>query len=290
MLAFFSRNISTIGVVGAGQMGTGIAIVASNSAKLKVNIFDSSSDQHKKSQSFVADWLQKKLKKNEINDAEEFKSRLSHTSDLSKISECDFVIEAITEDFSAKSSLFHQINPHLSNDAILATNTSSISITKLAAIAKNPEKVIGMHFMNPVPVMTLVEVIKGLQTSSETTAKTLDLAKKMGKTCTESQDRPGFIANRVLMPYINEAIQVLNEGVASREDIDSTMKLGTNVPMGPLQLADFIGLDTCLSIMKVLHSEMGDSKYRPSTLLVNYVNAGWLGKKTGKGFYEYKKN
>lgn len=290
MLTLLTRSISKIGVIGAGQMGTGIAIVTSNSAKLQVTLFDSNSVQTQKSESFVQDWLQKKLKKNEVSDPEDFKSRISFCSDLSKVTECDFVIEAITENFEAKSNLFKNLNPHISQKTILASNTSSISITKLAAVSKYPENVIGMHFMNPVPVMTLVEIIKGLQTSPETLKSTLDLAKKMGKVCTESQDRPGFIANRVLMPYINEAIQVLNEGIATKEDIDNTMKLGTNVPMGPLQLADFIGLDTCLSIMKVLHSEMGDSKYRPSTLLVNYVNAGWLGKKTGKGFYDYKKN
>jgi len=290
MLKFLSRHISKIGVIGAGQMGTGIAIVTSNSAKLPVILFDSNPVQAQKSESFLQDWLQKKLKKNEISDPDNFKSRISYSSDLSKVSECDFVIEAISEDFSAKSSLFSKLSPYLTQTTILASNTSSISITKLAGISKHPENVIGMHFMNPVPVMTLVEVIKGLQTSPETLKSTLDLSKKMGKVCTESLDRPGFIANRVLMPYINEAIQVLNEGIATKEDIDSTMKLGTNVPMGPLQLADFIGLDTCLSIMRVLHSEIGDSKYRPSTLLVNYVNAGWLGKKSGKGFYEYKKN
>lgn len=290
MLTFLTRHISKIGVIGAGQMGTGIAIVTSNSAKLPVTLFDSSAVQTQKSESFLQDWLQKKLKKNEISDPDHIKSLISYSSDLSKVSECDFIIEAITEDFSAKSSLFSKLSPYLTQKTILASNTSSISITKLAGISKHPENVIGMHFMNPVPVMTLVEVIKGLQTSPETLKSTLDLAKKMGKVCTESQDRPGFIANRVLMPYINEAIQVLNEGIATKEDIDSTMKLGTNVPMGPLQLADFIGLDTCLSIMRVLHMEIGDSKYRPSTLLVNYVNAGWLGKKSGKGFYEYKKN
>ena len=290
MLAFISRQVATIGVIGAGQMGTGIAIVASNAAKVNVHLFDSSPAQHSKSQAFVSDWLQKKLQKNEVNDPEDFKSRFTYTTDYAKLAECEFVIEAITEDFNAKSALIKQINPHISSSAVFASNTSSISITKLAAQAKHPENVIGMHFMNPVPVMTLVEVIKGLQTSPDTLAKTLNLAKLMKKVCTESTDRPGFIANRVLMPYINEAIQVLNEGIATKEDIDSTMKLGTNVPMGPLQLADFIGLDTCLSIMKVLHSEIGDSKYRPSTLLVNYVNAGWLGKKSGKGFYDYKKN
>ena len=219
--------------------------------------------------------------------AEETKARIVHHTDLEKVSECDFVVEAISENPEAKIKLFRIISPLIKPNAVLASNTSSISITKLAAAVEFPQNVIGMHFMNPVPVMKLIEVIKGLQTSEETVKKTLELAKLMGKVHTESQDRPGFIVNRVLIPYINEAIQVLSENIATREHIDASMKLGTNVPMGPLQLADLIGLDTCLGIMQVLHRDIGDSKYRPSTLLVNYVNAGWLGKKTGKGFYEY---
>ena len=219
--------------------------------------------------------------------AEETKARIVHHTDLEKVSECDFVVEAISENPEAKIKLFRIISPLIKPNAVLASNTSSISITKLAAAVEFPQNVIGMHFMNPVPVMKLIEVIKVLQTSEETVKKTLELAKLMGKVHTESQDRPGFIVNRVLIPYINEAIQVLSENIATREHIDASMKLGTNVPMGPLQLADLIGLDTCLGIMQVLHRDIGDSKYRPSTLLVNYVNAGWLGKKTGKGFYEY---
>lgn len=289
MFAIVTRRISTIGVIGAGQMGTGIAIVGANTAKVRVNIFENNQDQNAVSTSFIDSWLSKKHAKGEVKAPNEVKERISHHVDFQLISECDFIIEAISENPEAKSKLFRLVSPLMKQDTILASNTSSISITRLAACVEFPQNVIGMHFMNPVPVMTLIEVIKGLQTSEEALKKTLELAKMMGKVCTESQDRPGFIANRVLMPYINEAVEVLNEGIASKEHIDTTMKLGTNVPMGPLELADFIGLDTCLSIMQVLHREIGDSKYRPSTLLINYVNAGWLGKKTGKGFYEYKK-
>jgi 3-hydroxybutyryl-CoA dehydrogenase len=289
MLGLISRKITTLGVIGAGQMGTGIAIVGANTAKLSVKIFDHSKEQNARSVGFIDTWINRKISKGELKSGDEIKAKISHLTDLESVSECDFIVEAISENPDAKFKLFRHVSPIMKQGAILASNTSSISITKLAACAEFPQNVIGMHFMNPVPVMTLVEVIRGLQTSDSTLKKTLELAKSMGKVCTESQDRPGFIANRVLMPYINEAIQVLNEGVASKEHIDTTMKLGTNVPMGPLELADFIGLDTCLSIMQVLHREIGDSKYRPSTLLVNYVNAGWLGKKTGKGFYDYKK-
>ena len=200
----------------------------------------------------------------------------------------DFVIEAATENTDLKLKIFKKVSDIAPAHAILASNTSSISITKIAAACpKREDKVIGMHFMNPVPVMKLVEIINGLATSVETSERTVQLAHSMGKTTTKSLDSPGFIANRILMPYINEAVQTLSEGIATPEDIDTTMKLGTNVPMGPLQLADFIGLDTCLAIMKVLHTEFGDSKYRPSPLLIKMVDAGWVGKKAGRGFYVY---
>ena len=289
MFAAIRRAASTVGVVGAGQMGTGIALVSAAVAGLPVRILDSSQSQCDRSRAFVESWLKKEVEKGRVNNPDEIKARVSYTSNLAEVAQADFVIEAIVENLEAKVKLCSVLSPLMKSDAIFATNTSSISITKIAASCAKPENVIGMHFMNPVPVMKLIEVIRGLQTSDSTLEKTLSLAQKMKKTTTLSSDRPGFIANRVLMPYINEAIQVLNEGIATKEDIDQTMKLGTNVPMGPLTLADFIGLDTCLSIMHVLHREFGDSKYRPSPLLVNYVNAGWLGKKSGRGFYEYKK-
>ncbi|CAG8549955.1 12572_t:CDS:2 [Ambispora leptoticha] len=218
--------------------------------------------------------------------ADATKSRTIIVNNISAFNDLDFVIEAASENVDLKRSIFSELDKITKSDAILATNTSSISITKIAAATKRPEKVIGMHFMNPVPVMKLVEIIPGLSTSEETLNTTLSFAAKMGKTCTKSQDVPGFAANRILMPYINEAVIVLEQGISSRDDIDTTMKLGTNVPMGPLRLADFIGLDTCLAIMKVLHQEIGDTKYRPAVLLQKYVDAGWLGRKSGRGFYD----
>ncbi len=214
--------------------------------------------------------------------------RSQWTSDVANLSGVDFVIEAVNEDFELKKKIFQSVAKNTPSHAILATNTSSISISKIAGIIPDrAHQVIGMHFMNPVPVMQLVEVIRALQTSDDTHARTLALAEQMGKTCSTARDIPGFIANRILMPYINEAVFALYEGIGTVEDIDKTMKLGTNVPMGPLTLADFIGLDTCLALMKVLNQELADSKYRPCPLLVNYVNAGRLGRKSGQGFYNY---
>lgn len=214
-------------------------------------------------------------------------SRIVGATSMSELAKTDFVIEAVTENPVLKNKIFADLSSLVPSDVILATNTSSISITKIAAATNRPDRVVGMHFMNPVPIMKLVEIIPGLQTSDETLQTTLTLAQSMEKTTTLSKDMPGFIANRLLMPYINEAVFALSESLGTKEDIDATMKLGTNMPMGPLTLADFIGLDTCLAIMRILHTELGDSKYRPAPLLVKYVEAGWFGKKSGRGFYDY---
>jgi len=217
----------------------------------------------------------------------EIVSRIRSTTDLSAFSEASFVIEAVVEDLAVKRQVFKMLDQLTPSDAILASNTSSISITKLGAATKRPDKVIGMHFMNPVPVMKLVEVIRGIATSDETYERVRTLSEKMDKIALDCQDSPGFVSNRVLMPMINEAIFALYEGVATRESIDGIMKLGMNHPMGPLTLADFIGLDVCLAIMNVLYEGLGDPKYRPCPLLRRYVDAGWLGRKSGRGFYEY---
>ncbi|KAI8929604.1 3-hydroxyacyl-CoA dehydrogenase [Entophlyctis helioformis] len=286
-----ASDIKTIGVIGAGQMGIGIAHVAAHVAKTQVIVLDSNQQQVEKGLKFIDLLLQKDVLKGKITEEEraQTKSRVRSTSSIKDFGDVDFVIEAVSENPSLKRELFMNLDEITPKHAILASNTSSISITKIAAATSRPEKVIGMHFMNPVPVMKLVEIIPGLATSPETLALTLALSAQMGKTTTQSADVPGFIANRILMPYINEAIYVLQEGIATREDIDTTMKLGTNTPMGPLTLGDFIGLDTCLAIMRVLHTQLGDDKYRPAPLLIKYVDAGWLGKKSGRGFYEYAK-
>jgi len=270
-------------------MGMGIAQVAAQVTQLDVLVVDSNSQNLAKSLKFLDSVLQKNVQKGKMteNDRQATLKRIKTVDSLEQLSAVDFVVEAVSENTDLKHRIFKDLARITPPNAILATNTSSISITKIAAVTNRPDRVIGMHFMNPVPVMKLVEIIPGLATSEATLKSTLALARAMGKTTAQSLDTPGFIANRLLMPYINEAIQALQEGVGTKEDIDTTMKLGTNVPMGPLELADFIGLDTCLAIMRVLHTDIGDSKYRPSTLLVKYVDAGWLGKKTGRGFYTY---
>jgi 3-hydroxybutyryl-CoA dehydrogenase len=275
-------------------MGTGIAIVAARSAGLKVVAFDSYDESIERSREFVKGWTAKEIKKGRMTEESAATLQgdidycnLGHASAATKVPSLDFVVEAVSEDLDVKRGVYQKLQQAgLRSDSVLATNTSSISITKLARTVDQPERVIGMHFMNPVPVMPLVEVIRGLRTDDVTHGRTLELCSMMGKESATSKDRPGFIANRILMHNINAAINALGDDVATRDDIDKIMKLGTNVPMGPLQLADFIGLDTCLNILRVLHEGLGDC-YRPAPLLVNYVEAGLLGKKTGRGFYEY---
>lgn len=289
--AFSSSSIERVAVVGGGQMGTGIAYVAALNAKLNVTVFDVSEKQLAGCQKYFASQLEKDLSKGKITaaDVEAAKSRLTVCQNLAEIEKrpVDMVIEAATENIALKCKIFDELSRRTPVETLLATNTSSIPITKIAGATNRPDKVIGMHFFSPVPVMKIVELITGDGTSETTLAKTADLAKRMGKITTRSKDKPGFIANRILMPYINEAVRVLEEGTATREDIDTTMKLGTNVPMGPLTLADFIGLDTCLSIIQVLHQGFNDDKYKPAPLLEKMVAAGHLGRKTKKGFYDY---
>lgn len=288
----FSSNIKSIGIVGSGQMGTGIAYVFNRQAGKNVIIYDSSKAQLQKSESFISKLIEKEIQKKSVTEEEKERilKRFTYSDNIQSLVESNFIIEAATENFEVKSKIFKQLDEISSKETILASNTSSISITKLASTVNRPDKIIGMHFMNPVPVMKLVEVIKGLPTSTDTFNTTIDLIKLVNKQSAVSEDVPGFIVNRILMPMINEAVFTLYEGIASKEDIDKAMVLGTNVPMGPLTLADFIGLDTCLYILNVLHTELKDPKFRPCILLTNYVNAGWLGKKTGRGFYDYSQN
>lgn len=277
-----------IGILGAGQMGGGIAQTAAQ-AGYQVDLADQTLEAAQTGKSKIAAQLQKLVEKGKLADQEVQKilGAIQPVAGVQSFSKADMVIEAVSENPELKYKIFKSFDEVCPKNAILVSNTSSISITAIAAKTRRPEKVAGMHFMNPVPVMKLVEGIRGLQTSDETFAIVRGVAEKMGKTFIEVKDQPGFAVNRILMPMINEAVTALHEGVASVEDIDTAMKLGTNQPMGPLTLADFIGLDTCLAIMEVLHSGLGDSKYRPSPLLRQYVAAGWLGKKTGRGFYKY---
>jgi 3-hydroxybutyryl-CoA dehydrogenase len=282
-------DIQAVGVVGAGQMGNGIAHVAA-AAGYDVVLTDISGPALERARATIEKNLGRLVKKERMTAAaaEATLGRVSTSTETAAVEPCQLIIEAATENVSLKYKIFEGLSKVAADEAILATNTSSISITAIAARTQRPDRVIGMHFMNPVPIMKLVEIIRGLATSDETYAAVDAAAQRMGKSTVLSRDIPGFIVNRVLMPYINEAVQTLYEGIATVEDIDTAMKLGTNVPMGPLTLADFIGLDTCLAIMEVLHDGMGgDSKYRPSPLLRKYVEAGWLGRKAGRGFYTY---
>jgi len=276
------------GVVGAGTMGNGIAQVAAR-AGFDVVMRDVAPEFLARGMSAIDKSLQRDVDKERLSAHEKqiILGRVKTTTDVNDLRDAFVVVEAVTENLSVKSELFRALDGIMKTKAILASNTSSISITKLGAVTQRPDKVIGMHFMNPVPVMKLVEIIRGAATTDETYQTVRGLTEKLGKIPLECNDSPGFISNRVLMPMINEAIFALYEGVATRESIDGIMKLGMNHPMGPLTLADFIGLDVCLAIMNVLHDGFGDSKYRPCPLLKRYVDAGWLGKKTGRGFYEY---
>jgi 3-hydroxybutyryl-CoA dehydrogenase len=283
------RTITNVGIIGAGQMGTGIAHVAALAGynvamhDLKKDLYDSGLDAISKN-------MARQVSKGLIKDAEKDKAlaRITFAQNLEAFGDCDIVIEAATEDEDLKHKIFAALCPHLKPTALLASNTSSISITRLAATTDRPEDFIGMHFMNPVPLMELVELIRGIATEDETFSTAKTFVESLGKTTAVAEDFPAFIVNRILLPMINEAVYTLYEGVGTVEAIDKAMKLGAHHPMGPLELADFIGLDTCLSVMQVLYEGLSDSKYRPCPLLVKYVEAGWLGRKTRRGFYDYR--
>ena len=282
-------NIQKIGVVGAGQMGSGIAYVVAV-AGFDVVLNDISSDRLKAGLATINGYMARQIQREQLSDSERETAlgRIASTTDYGGLSDCDLVIEAATENEATKRKIFTTLCPSLKSDAMVASNTSSISITRLASVTDRPERFIGIHFMNPVPRMQLVELIRGIQTDPATFEKAKSFIEHLGKTPTVSEDFPAFIVNRILLPMINEAVYTLHEGIGSVDAIDTAMRLGANHPMGPLQLADFIGLDTCLGVMQVLHEGLADSKYRPCPLLVKYVEAGWLGRKTNRGFYDYR--
>lgn len=281
--------VEIIGVIGAGQMGSGIAQVFAQN-DFKVKLCDVTDDRLTASLQNIGKNLDRQIAKAKMTEADKAKllSNITTSTDYGFFNDCDLVIEAATENETIKREIFKKLTPFLRKDALLASNTSSISITGLAAATDRPELFMGMHFMNPVPVMQLIELIRGIATSDATFKTVHELTKKLGKSASISEDFPAFIVNRILLPMINEAVYTLHEGVGNVESIDMAMKLGANHPMGPLELADFIGLDTCLSVMQVLYEGLSDSKYRPCPLLVKYVEAGWLGRKAKRGFYDYR--
>jgi 3-hydroxybutyryl-CoA dehydrogenase len=281
-------NVKKIGIIGAGQMGSGIAQVAAQNG-FEVLLSDISKEALEKAKAGIAQSCDRFIKKQTMTEQQKDQiiAGIKVSANFTDLKEVDFIIEAATENVNLKLDIFRKLDEVCRAGVILCSNTSSISITKIAASTKRPELVAGLHFMNPVPLMKLVEGIRALQTSEETFKTVRTVSEKMGKIFVEAKDSPGFVVNRILMPMINEAAFALHEGLASAKDIDEAMKLGTNQPMGPLALADFVGLDTCLSILNVLYDGLGDPKYRPSPLLVKYVEAGWFGKKVGRGFYQY---
>ncbi|HEY5206158.1 MAG TPA: 3-hydroxybutyryl-CoA dehydrogenase [Roseiarcus sp.] len=282
-------NIETVGVIGAGQMGAGIAEVAAQ-AGMTVSLTDVAEERINAALATINGHLSRQVAKGQMGEEERkaILDRIQVARTLDKLGDCDLVVEAASENEEVKRKIFIALRSFLKPDAIVASNTSSISITRLASVTSNPERFIGIHFMNPVPRMQLVELIRGIATKDETFEAAKNFVVRLGKTATMSEDFPAFIVNRILLPMINEAVYTLYEGVGSVDAIDTAMRLGANHPMGPLQLADFIGLDTCLAVMQVLHEGLADSKYRPCPLLVKYVEAGWLGRKTQRGFYDYR--
>ena len=284
----YPSEIATVGVIGAGQMGRGIAEVAAL-AGLKVRLSDIGAEQLGRAVETIEKHLTRQVSRERITEDDKLAAlgRVSTATELDSLGDCDVVIEAAVEDETIKREIFQKICPLVKPEALICTNTSSISVTRLASVTDRPERFMGLHFMNPVPAMQLVELIRGIATDEKSFSLIRELAERMGKTPVAAEDFPAFIVNRILLPMINEAVYTLYEGVGSVAAIDTAMRLGTNHPMGPLELADFIGLDTCLAIMHVLYDGLADSKYRPCPLLVKYVDAGWVGRKAGRGFYDY---